>query len=327
MKMQDLRFIAGKVGGAAPASRPIESRAMPHQLPPLNALRIFEVTARAGSFTEAAKELNLTHGAVSRQIQLLETSLGQPLFRKEGQRMVATAHAKAFAREISAAFDHIGDASRRYGKLATSKVIRVNAPATFAMRWLIPQLAEFRTRHPQTEVRISTAFSNDPVLQGSFDVAIRRSPGDQSQFEVTPLYSEVLTVIASPALLKASGVKKPADLASAVALSTESRPGDWEAWLDAAGCADLRPHQNLRFDHFFVTLQAVIDGMGFGIGTFPTLNSDVLLGRIRKPFAKTMVKGTTYYALVPLDSDKPKYLREFLEWLFRRARDARVVLQ
>src|SRR5688572_11206057 len=99
---------------------------MPHQLPPMNALRIFEVTARAASFTEAAKELNLTHGAVSRQIQLLEDALGQPLFRKDGQRMVATAHAKAYAREISAAFDHIGDASRRYGKLATSKVIRVN---------------------------------------------------------------------------------------------------------------------------------------------------------------------------------------------------------
>ena len=89
---------------------------MPRQLPPLNALRVFEVTARAGSYTDAARELNLTHGAVSRQIQLLERSLGQPLFRREGQRMVATAHAKAFAREISAAFDHIGDASRaRFG--------------------------------------------------------------------------------------------------------------------------------------------------------------------------------------------------------------------
>lgn len=84
---------------------------MPHQLPPLHALRVFEVAARAGSFTEAARELHLTHGAVSRQISLLEAALGQALFRKEGQRMVATPHAKAFAREISQAFDHIGDAA------------------------------------------------------------------------------------------------------------------------------------------------------------------------------------------------------------------------
>jgi len=289
---------------------------MPHQLPPLNALRIFEVTARAGSFTEAAKELHLTHGAVSRQVQLLEQSLGQPLFRKEGQRMVATGHAKAYAREISAAFDHISDASRRYGKNASTKVIRINAPATLAMRWLIPRLAEFRALHPATEVRVSTAFSNDPVLRGSFDVAIRRAPGDQTQFEVAPLLTETSTVIASPQLLKKTrALRKPADLASAILLATESRPGDWESWLSAAGCADLRPMQILRFDHFFVTLQAVIDGMGLGIGPFPTLSSDVALGRLATPFPQWQVRGSAYFVLVPLDSDKPRYLRDFLAWL------------
>jgi DNA-binding transcriptional LysR family regulator len=291
---------------------------MPHKLPPLNALRVFEVTARAGSYTEAARELNLTHGAISRQIQLLEKYLGQALFRKDGQRMVATGHAKAFAREISAAFDHIGDASERYGKLAINKIIRINAPATFAMRWLIPKLAEFRVRYPATEVRVSTAFSNEPAFKGSFDVAIRRSPGDQTLFEVMPLFSESTTVIASPALLENGSFKTPEDLASAILLSTESRPGDWEAWLNAAGCGDLRPLQHLRFDHFFVTLQAVVDGMGFGIGTFPTLSSDEALGRLVLPFPGCQVKGGTYFALTPLDSDKPKYLREFQQWLFEQ---------
>jgi len=288
---------------------------MPHQLPPLNALRVFEVTARAGSYTEAARELHLTHGAISRQIQLLEEALGQQLFRKEGQRMVATGHAKAFAREISAAFDHISDAARRYGKQASTKVIRVNAPATLAMRWLIPQLPSFRGRHPQVEVRISTAFSNDPVLRGSFDVGIRRSADDRAQFEVLPLLAEQTTVIASPAYLKQRKVRKPADLAQAVWLSTESRPGDWENWLASAGCAELRPAQTLRFDHFFVTLQAVVDGMGLGIGPFPTLDSDLESGRIVTPFPKLISRGSEYFALVPRDSDKPKFLRDFLEWL------------
>lgn len=292
---------------------------MPHQLPPLNALRVFEVTARAGSYTEAARELHLTHGAISRQIQLLEEALGQPLFRKEGQRMVATGHAKAFAREISAAFDHISDAARRYGKQASTKVIRVNAPATLAMRWLIPQLPSFRAKHPQVEVRISTAFSNDPVLRGSFDVGIRRSADDKAQFEVLPLLAEQTTVIASPAYLKQRRVRKPADLAQAVWLSTESRPGDWENWLAAAGCAELRPAQTLRFDHFFVTLQAVVDGMGLGIGPFPTLASDLESGRIVTPFPKWVSRGSEYFALVPRDSDKPKFLRDFLEWLQERA--------
>lgn len=292
---------------------------MPHHLPPLNALRVFEVTARAGSFTEAAKELNLTHGAVSRQIQRLEAALGQTLFRKEGQRMVATVHAKAFAREISAAFDHIGDAARRYGRAATSKVIRINAPATFAMRWLIPRLAEFRERQPGTEVRVSTALSSDPMFQGGFDLSIRRAPGDQTQFEVMPLFAETSTVIASPTLLAKHRPRRPADLLKTVLLSTETRPGDWEAWLAAAGCGDLRPLQQLRFDHFFVTLQAVVDGMGMGIGTFPTLSSDERLGRIARVFPELEIPGGTYFALLPLDSDKPKHLLEFLKWLLECA--------
>lgn len=288
---------------------------MPHQLPPLNALRIFEVTARAGSYTEAARELNLTHGAVSRQIQLLERALGQPLFRKDGQRMVATAHAKAFAREISAAFDHISDASQRYGKAARSKIVRVNAPATFAMRWLIPALVGFRARHPQTEVRVSTAFSNEPALKGSFDVAIRRSPAADAQFEVATLFRESTTVIASPALLRAQPLRRPRDLGKAVLLATESRPGDWEAWLAAAGCEGLRAAQQLRFDHFFVTLQAVVDGMGVGIGSFPTLSSDLAQQRLLLPFPDIRVPGSTYYAMLPMDSDKPKFLYDFVHWL------------
>lgn len=292
---------------------------MPHQLPPLHALRVFEVAARAGSYTEAAQELNLTHGAVSRQIHLLEAALGQPLFRKDGQRMVATVHARAFAREISQAFDHISDASRRYGKRATEKVIRINAPATMAMRWLIPRLGDFRQRSPGVEVRVSTAFSNEPAFKGSFDVAIRRRAAEQEQFEVLPLFEESATVIVSPALWEASPPKSPAALAGAIWLSTETRPGDWEAWLQQAGCPELRPVQDLRFDHYFVTLQGVIDGMGYGIGPFPTLSSDRDLGRLLAPFPQLQVPGETYHALVPLDSDKPLHLRAFLDWLLEQS--------
>ena len=290
---------------------------MPHHLPPLNALKIFEVAARAASFTEAAQELHLTHGAISRQIRLLEEALGQPLFRRDGQRMVATAHAKAFAREVSAAFDHISDASRRYGKLASQKVVRVNAPATFAMRWLIPRLDSFRAAFPGVEVRVSTAFSNEPALKGSFDLIIRRAPGDASQYEVFPLFQEFNTVIVSPALLKKKMARRDLRrfLASSPHLTTETRPGDWEAWLTAAGILDQQPVQHLRFDHFFVTLQAVVDGMGIGIGSVPTLQSDLDLGRLVAPFDDIRVPGNRYYALLPRDVDKPKHLRAFHEWL------------
>lgn len=288
---------------------------MPHKLPPLNALRIFEVAVRAGSYSAAARELHLTHGAVSRQIEILENWLGQPMFVRQGQRMVATVHAEAFAREISAAFDHIGAASERYGKIAAQKIIRVNAPATFAMRWLIPRLADFRARHPDVEVRVSTAFSNESGFHSTFDVAIRRSADLKGQFEVEPIFTEVQTVIASPALWQEGAMRDVQDLAEAVWLYTETRPGDWEHWLQHAGIASVRPLRTLRFDHFFVTLQAVVDRLGCAIGAFPTLDVDRTGGRIALPFPDIVAPGSTYYRLLPRDADKPAHLRDFLAWL------------
>lgn len=295
---------------------------MPHQLPPLHALRVFEVAARAGSFTEAAKELHITHGAVSRQIAILEAALGQPLFRKDGQRMVATSHARAYAREISQAFDHIGDATRRYGKSATEKVVRVNAPATMAMRWLIPRLAQFHAEHPGIEVRVSTAFSTEPALRGSFDVAIRRLTSEPAQYESLPLFTEFNTVIVSPVLWRKAPLASAHELAETIWLSTESRPGDWEAWLQCAGLPELRPVQVLRFDHFFVTLQAVIDGMGYGVGPFPTLGVEQEQGRLQVPFPDLRLPSGDFCALVPLDSDKPLHLRTFVQWLQQAAQEA-----
>lgn len=288
---------------------------MRQKLPPLHALRIFEVAARAGSYSSAGRELNLTHGAVSRQIAALEDWLGQPLFVRDGHSMVASLHARALAREISAAFDHIADATERYGKKQQLKIIRVSAPATVAMRWLIPRFPLFTETRPGVDVRVSTVLSTQPAFTGSFDVAIRRGVPNGGQFQAIPLYRESNTVIASPSLLARTGIETVEQLAAETWLTTETRPGDWEAWLESANQLMLRASRTLRFDHFFVTLQAVIDGLGFGIGPFPTLEAEFSAGRLQRPFPALHSLGSTYYALVPLDADKPVHLRAFVDWL------------
>jgi LysR family transcriptional regulator, glycine cleavage system transcriptional activator len=288
---------------------------MRSKLPPLNALRVFEVAARAGSYSAAARELNLTHGAISRQMAILEDWLGQPLFVREGQSMTASAHARALAREVSAAFDHIADAAERYGKSRHLRVIRVSASATFAMRWLIPRLPLFAASHPDIDVRISTVLSTEPALRGSFDLAIRRYVPPDGQFQAWPLFKEHNTLIASPERVARAGTTTFEQLARETWLATETRPGDWEAWLETARQPALRAARTVRFDHFFVTLQAVIDGLGFGIGPFPTLEADCAAGRLVKPFPGLSSPGSTYYALLPLDADKPVHMRDFVDWL------------
>jgi DNA-binding transcriptional LysR family regulator len=284
---------------------------MRHSLPPLNALRIFEVAARAGSYSAAARQLNLTHGAVSRQIAILEDWLGQPLFVREGQSMVASPHARALAREISAAFDHMADAAERYGKNQQVKIIRVSALATVAMRWL----HSFAEVCPEVDVRVSTVLSTEPAFSGSFDVAIRRYVPSGGQFQAWPLFREANTVIASPALLSRTGIRSVEELVNETWLTSESRPRDWEDWLEAANRPTLRANRTLRFDHFFVTLHAVLDGLGFGIGPFPTLETECATGRLQTPFPALLAPGSTFYALVPLDADKPAHMRAFVDWL------------
>ncbi len=284
----------------------------------MHALRIFEVAARAPSFTAAAHELNITHAAVSRQIKLLEERLGYQLFVRQGQRSVATDHARAFAIEISRAFDHIGDAALRFGKSPRSQAVRVNAHTTFAIRWLMPRLPAFHALHPDIDVVLTTASSSESGFRGSFDVAIRRDPGtgpEYRHFEKTPLFTEQRTVIAAPSLLKRKPLRRPATLAKHTFIATATRAGDWEAWLAAVGHEGLRPTRFLRFDHYTVSLQGIIDGLGVGIGTLPTLSRDLALGRLMLPFPELQATGATYVSLVPFDADKSRQLRNFLAWL------------
>ncbi len=290
-------------------------------LPPLNALRLFETAAHSGSLSAAAEELGITHGAVSRQIKLLEEWLGQPLFERQGQRSVAAEHARAYAAEISAAFDIISDASMRFGKAPNARIIRVNAQTTLAMHWLIPRLPEFHTRHPDIEVSVSTSNSSEIKGLSGFDVLIRREPLDKPEwryFDKRPLFEEHLTLIAAPKLLARQHLDKPEDLATQVFITSHTRVGEWERWMKRAGIEALRPLRFQRFEHNYVSLQAVIDGVGVGIGGLPTLAHDLKEKRLLNPLP-IAVKGSKYVALIAPDVDKSSAFNLFLEWLEREA--------
>jgi DNA-binding transcriptional LysR family regulator len=287
-------------------------------LPPLNALRVFEVAARTGSYAEAAAELGLTHGAVSRQIAVLESWLGQRLFARAGRRMVATPMARVFAAEISLSFDRMVAAAEACGRPGARRILRVNAPTTFAMRWLIPRLERFHQKQPDTEVAVTTVSTVHAELRGGFDVAIRRgvaSDGAWPRYRAIPVLEDVDTLIMSPALFAKYPIRLPADVERHALLASETRPGEWIDWLEAAGLSHLVGRPRRVFDHFFVTRQAVEDGLGLGIGSLPLLEIDVAAGRIMTPLPEIRVRRTGYVALAALDAEKTGSLNAFLTWL------------
>ncbi len=293
-------------------------------LPPLSALRVFEVAARTNSYVAAGRELGLTHGAISRQIAALETWLGQRLFVRVGRRMVATQAARAFAAEISRAFDRVTAAADACGRPAAARVLRVSAPTTFAMRWLIPRLSAFEALRPEAEVGVTTVTTLHEELRGGFDVAIRRGLGRENgqawpQHRAVHVLDEFDVLIASPSLLRAHPVARPDDIRHGSLLASETRPRDWADWLNAAGVQHPRGPQRV-FDHFFVTLQAVTDGLGFGIGPLPVLERELRLGRLVAPLPAIRVERSGYHALIPFDAEKSASLTAFVDWLVEQGR-------
>ncbi len=293
-------------------------------LPPLNAVRAFEAAARLGSFKEAAAELGVTHGAVSQQVRSLEEWLGAPaLFRRSVRRVVLTPAGAALLAEFSPALDRISAAVQQHGERRDDTpvaVLRVNALATFSLRWLLPRMSRFRAEHPEIEVRLTT--SNDPVdaLPDPFDVVIRGGPDTFHGFAARFLLSERRLPVCSPSLLSQSPLDEVADLSRHTLLHVTSMPRLWRDWLTEAGQSGLDPAASLTFDHFYLTIQAALDGLGVAMGPTALIADDLAAGRLVTPFPKISLPARSYFAYFPEARSHDPHNAVFCDWLEQQGR-------
>src|ERR1700712_4822336 len=161
---------------------------MRRSLPPLNAVRAFEAAGRLGSFKSAAGELGVTQGAISQQVRLLEDWLRAPLFERHNRRVALTPAGRAYLSEIGPALDRVAAATAKYGEIGAA-ILRVNAPATFALRWLVPRIAEFQALHPQIKVQIESSNMPIDALAKRADIIIRGGPDAFHDYQVRPFLS------------------------------------------------------------------------------------------------------------------------------------------
>ncbi|MFL5256284.1 MAG: LysR substrate-binding domain-containing protein [Rhodopila sp.] len=295
-------------------------------LPPLNAVRAFEAAARRGSFKDAAAELGVTHGAISRQIRLLEDWLGAPaLFHRLNRRVALTPSGDALLAEFGPALDRIATAARQHregrGELA-AMVVRVNALATFSLRWLLPRLTLFRTQHPGIEVQLTTA--NEPVdaLAEDYDVVIRGGPDTFHGFVARPLLSECRLPVCDPVTSKQRPLASPADLAAHTLLHVTTMPRLWADWLTLAGHPGLRPAAALTLDHFYLSIQAAIDGLGIALGPMSLVTDDLAAGRLVAPFPGLSLPARGYFAYLPQRDPANPASTVFCDWMVKSAGNA-----
>ena len=284
-------------------------------LPPLNALRAFEAAARHLSFTRAADELHVTHGAVSRAVSGLEDWLGCPLFERFNRRIALTDAGSRYLGDIAAALDRIATASERVKGAGTRRVLRVNSIATFTIRWLIPRLSGFQQRHPTIEVRLTT--SSEPVQQvgATADLVIRGGPAMIPGFECGVFLPEARLPVLSPELRRRLPLDRPADLAHHTLLHTDSLPELWQGWLRLAGVGDLAPAQALTLEHFYLTIQAAVDGLGVAMGPTALVADEIEAGRLVAPFPALALPARSYCWYLPTAKSADPAALAFRDWL------------
>lgn len=301
---------------------------MSTRLPPLNPLRAFEAAARHGSVTRAARELNVTHGAVSHQIRALETALQTRLFERGPRRFRLTPHAAALLPTVSAAFGEIAAATARMTRPSTAGRLAISCVPALLSLWLVPRLSGFTGQFPG--VRLRVVSSNDPaaVYDPEIDICIRYGQGSWGDCWVRQWSELDLFPVASPALLGRRPLRAVKDLADHVLLHADDGR-EWQTWLTAADALEFG-----RGDHHFLSdarlaIEAAIHANGVVLGDTRTASKLLAGGSLVAPFDLAVPAVDNYYVVCRNEVKAAPIASVFIDWLFavRDEEDARAEVQ
>lgn len=288
---------------------------MGRQLPPLKALPAFEIAADRLSFSAAAEELHVTHGAISRQVKTLEDHLGVALFRRFNRRIELTEAGLALLPFVRQALHRLESGAVQVAVRSRQGPLVVSCLATFMMRWLIPRLYGFSATHAGIEVRLSASHTPVDFARDGIDAAIRigKAPWPGG-ITAHPFLEDRVGPVCSPVWLAANRLVRPSDLKRHMLLHTETRAQAWPDWIAATGTKGINVSSGLRFEHSYFSLEAAASGLGVAIGSLPLVETDVKSGRLVAPFG--FVASDRYYCLLTAEgAGNIGKIRAFRQWM------------
>jgi LysR family transcriptional regulator, glycine cleavage system transcriptional activator len=255
------------------------------RLPPLNALRAFEAAARHGGFVGASEELNVTRGAISRHVKLLEEHLGVPLFVRQAQGVRLTAAGSGLLPVVSDAFGLIARAADRVSSDAAE--LRVICPPGTSIRWLLPRLQDFQKAHPALRVRLTTDFypddGFDPV-DTDIGFSITNWPKRSKVLKSQSLFPILLTPACAPGFLHERSLLSPAALADCELLHETKTHTDWTAWLDKFCPSGVDPTVGQEFSNIDIATKAAVIGAGVVMADLVLCREEFEAGALVAPF-------------------------------------------
>ncbi|MBV7486692.1 LysR substrate-binding domain-containing protein [Bordetella sp. BOR01] len=267
-------------------------------LPPLNALRIFEVVGRVSSISAAAQELCVTPAAVSRQIRVLEDHLRTRLFYRQHRRIAFTPAGREYHLEVSRHIAGLRRATLNVHQAARSRIFNLRAPHTIAMRWLLPRLASLHAAHPELEVRLHTSANPPDFEREDLDAAIVINHGHAPGLVQHKIMENEIAPVCTPEM--AARLQQPGQLLGETLLHTHARPDDWQMWFLHAGQPMPGTSRDMRFESSALAYEAALAGFGIAIGQKSLITQELDDGRLVAPFGPWVNLGSfSYYFVMP----------------------------
>jgi LysR family transcriptional regulator, glycine cleavage system transcriptional activator len=249
-------------------------------------------------------------------VQLLEARLGVALFERRANRLLPTPAGRLYQTGLTPLLDALAQLTAQVTSEAPSCVLTVGVGPTFAIRWLIPRLADFRKVAPDIEVRITTGGAAAPFAD-DWTCGINLGNGDFPGLEAEPLFAGDLVPVCAPSL--AAQLRRPVDLDGRQLLRVAHARDDWPIWLAAAGLPRLVA-RGPEFEFYGQALQAATDGLGIAMGIRPYIDDDLAAGRLVTPFTLSVPKGKQWFLVYRATRRHARDFDAFRDWLMRAAR-------
>jgi LysR family glycine cleavage system transcriptional activator len=288
------------------------------RLPPLETLRVFEEACRHGSYSEAARELHVTHSAVSQRIRQLEEALGLTLFERQGNRMVPTSGGLRLQAGLKSAFLEMNAALASIQTRRKDTEITVSLLPVMAARWLVPRLSRFRARFPHINLHIKTGQSLANFKSDGVDIANSVRDGRWKGLRAIKLLDEEFFPVCSPGLNGGRLPKDPASMLSQPLLI--DRNLSWHAWFKSAGVKLDRDIAGTSFTDTNALMEAAVMGQGIALGRLSFTRSDILAGKLVRLSEHSLRVAYCHYVVYPIASESNPALAAFRDWLVEEAR-------
>lgn len=276
-------------------------------LPSLQALRCFEAAARLGSFSRAAKELCITHSAVSHQLRTLEEAIGHPLFQRQGNRMRLTVVGRTLAAETHRALDYLSQAYTVARSTNQQKMETITLAAQYGIieHWIIPRLPQLKQFLGETGLRISSLLDINEACPSDTDIALVYGMGDVPGMLVEKISDEQVFPVCSPEFLK----QNPAITLERIndfPLLLHSRT-TWNLWLEKARLPISYPARPIFFDDVTLTIRGALEGHGIAMARAALVQDYLEEGRLVRLFELTVPGIFNYYIAWRTESMRSRF--------------------